>query len=104
MDAKEAMQHGFVSRILADREMMLKEALDLAVLISAKSPVATLGVKQFLNYSRDHSVDESLEHAITWNMGALQSDDLKIAAMGMIQKQVPVFPDLPTVEPHLKAK
>lgn len=102
MDAKEAFHHGFVSRILDDKGKMMEAAVELAKAIAAKSPVATLGVKHFLNYTRDHSVDESLDYAITWNMGMLQGEDMKIAAMSMMQKKTPVFPDLPQVEAKSK--
>merc|ERR1712217_92271 len=97
MNAKEAYHHGFVSRILQDHSSMMEAALELAVQIAGKSPVATLGVKQFLNYTRDHTVDESLDYAITWNMGMLQGGDLKTAAMSMLQKPTPAFPELPAV-------
>lgn len=46
-----------------------RAALELAQMIAAKSPVAVLGAKTFLNYTRDHTVDDSLDYAITWNQG-----------------------------------
>lgn len=63
--------------------------------IAAKSPVALLGIKEFLNYSRDHPVDESLNYAITWNMAMLQGTDMKAAAGALMMKQKATFPDLP---------
>jgi delta(3,5)-delta(2,4)-dienoyl-CoA isomerase len=44
---------------------MLASALDLAENIAQKSPVAVQGTKIQLNYSRDHSVDESLEYIVS---------------------------------------
>lgn len=75
----------------------MAEALSLAKTIASKSPVATLGIKEFLNYSRDHSVSDSLEYAITWNMGMLQGADLAMATASMVQKSVPEFDNLPSV-------
>lgn len=95
---EEALQHGFVSRLLETKEEMMAAALELAKQIAEKSPVAMLGVKELLNYSRDHSVDESLEYAITWNMGILQGKDLPIAGFATMQKKTPEFPDLPKVK------
>jgi hypothetical protein len=36
----------------------------MATLIATKSPVAVQGTKANLNYSRDHTVDESLEYVV----------------------------------------
>eukprot|EP00439_Symbiodinium_sp_Y106_P024927 s1828_g3.t1 len=85
MAAPEALQHGLVSHICATKETMLAQGLELAKTIAAKSPVATLGVKQFLNYARDHSVEDSLDYAITWNMSMLQGSDMALAAASMLQ-------------------
>ncbi|CAE7231608.1 Ech1 [Symbiodinium natans] len=101
MAATEAYQQGLVSRVCASKEAMMAEALDLAKAIAAKSPVATLGVKQFLNYARDHSVEESLEYAITWNMSMLQGADMALAAASMLQKSSPSFGNLPPARSKL---
>jgi len=93
--AQEALSFGFLSRVCETKEAMYEEALVLAKTIAGKSPVATLGAKTFLNYSRDHSVDESLEYAITWNQCMLQTRDMPTAAMALMSKQPAVFPDLP---------
>lgn len=37
-----------------------------AVVVVAKSPIATLGTKHLLNYSRDHTVDEGLQYTKVW--------------------------------------
>ena len=96
MLANEAFQHGLVSRSFQAKEAMMAEALSLAKTIASKSPVATLGIKEFLNYSRDHSVSDSLEYAITWNMGMLQGGDLAMATASMVQKSVPEYDNLPS--------
>lgn len=44
---------------------MINGALDLASHIAKMSPVAVSGTKHNLNYSRDHSVDESLEYMVS---------------------------------------
>lgn len=98
MLAKEAFQHGLVSRSFDTKETMLAEALSLAKAIASKSPIATLGIKEFLNYTRDHSVPESLEYAITWNMSMLQGADLATATASMVQKSVPEYENLPATK------
>ena len=98
MLAKEAFQHGLVSRSFDTKETMMAEALSLAKAIASKSPIATLGIKEFLNYTRDHSVPESLEYAITWNMSMLQGVDLATATASMMQKSVPEYENLPATK------
>lgn len=72
MSSEEARSAGLVSRVLDSKDLMMKEALELANTIAEKSPIATMGAKRFLNYSRDHSVEDSLDYALTWNMTMLQ--------------------------------
>jgi len=96
MVAAEALQHGFVSRVLANKEDMMKSATELAVQIASKSPVAMTGIKELLNYSRDHSVEDSLNFAITWNMAMIQGVDMKLAAAGFMSKKTPEFQNVST--------
>lgn len=53
------------SRISADRDSMVKDALDLAGQIAKKSPVAMAGIKHNLNFSRDHSAQQGLEYMVS---------------------------------------
>lgn len=43
----------------------MKAAFEMAVSIASKSPVAVQMTKRSLIYSRDHTVDESLEHIVS---------------------------------------
>ena len=96
-DAAEALRMGFVSRVVADggRDALVAEGLELCRTIAQKSPLATLGVKTFLNYSRDHTVQDSLEYALTWNQAAVQSDDMATAGAAKMMKAQADFPALP---------
>jgi len=93
--ADEAEKMGFVSRVCKSKDAAMEKALELAHSIASKSPVASLGIKTFLNYSRDHSVAESLDYAITWNMAMIQSIDMKKAAVSFLTGEEPDFDDLP---------
>lgn len=55
---------------------MMEEAMKLARLIASKSPVATRGIKQVLDYSREHTVREGLEYVAMWNASMLRSEDI----------------------------
>ena len=46
---------------------MMSAAIKMATTIASKSPIAVQGTKININYSRDHTVDESLEHMVSFN-------------------------------------
>ncbi|KZS03860.1 Delta-Delta-dienoyl-CoA isomerase [Daphnia magna] len=89
MFADEAAQAGLVSRVLSDKEIMLKVALEIASAIADKSPVAVQGSKHNLNYARDHSIEEGLNYMVIWNAAMLQSEDLRVAAMASMDRKGP---------------
>ena len=54
--AAEAEKLGLVSKVVdGGRDQVIREALELAKTIAAKSPVAVVGAKHLINHSRDHS-------------------------------------------------
>ncbi|KAL8280773.1 hypothetical protein RQP46_006777 [Phenoliferia psychrophenolica] len=67
--ALEAEKLGLVSRVVeGGRAEVLAAALETATIIASKSPIATLGTKHLLNYSKDHTVQEGLDYTSVWNM------------------------------------
>jgi enoyl-CoA hydratase/carnithine racemase len=70
------------------------EARSVAQQIAVNSPVAVVGTKVSLNYSRDHSTQEGLDHIRLWNATMLQSDDLKAAVMAQLSKKPAVYAKL----------
>jgi delta(3,5)-delta(2,4)-dienoyl-CoA isomerase len=59
----EALTLGLVSKVVpGGREGVLAAALETAKVIASKSPIATLGTKHLLNYSREHTVQEGLDY------------------------------------------
>lgn len=89
MYADEAKSCGLVSRVFPDKESMMTQALEIAGEIAGRSPVAVQGTKVNLLYSRDHSVPESLEYMVTWNMSMLQTQDLVKSAQAALEKKSP---------------
>ena len=75
-DASEAERIGLVNRCYASYETMIDEVSALAQNIARKSPLVIRGTKEMLNYSRDHSVEDSLRYVATWNGGTLSQDDV----------------------------
>ena len=92
--ADEALKCGFVNNIYDSQEEMLNAAHQLARSMAKHSPMAVNGVKEMLNYSRDHSVADSLNHMATWQGGMLQNQDILEAMTAAKEKRAPSFDDL----------
>ncbi len=45
-------------------------------------------------YSRDHSVEQSLEYQAAWNGGMLQTKDIPVAVQAAMEKSKPQFSKL----------
>lgn len=91
--AEEAMACGLVNRVFDSREALEAGVLELAQTIAAKSPLSIRGTKEILNYTRDHSVADGLEHIATWNAAMLVSQDIQAALMASMSRQTPDFRD-----------
>jgi delta(3,5)-delta(2,4)-dienoyl-CoA isomerase len=85
-DAAEAARIGFVSRTSP-----LDEAIQVCREIAKHSPVAVAGTKKSLNYSRDHTIAEGLEHVAMHNSLALLSDDLVASFTAAASRTQPEF-------------
>lgn len=96
-DASEAKEFGLVSRVVPDKDALMAQAMDLAKQIAAKSPTAMLGVKTMLNFTRDHSVEDSLNFGLTWNGAMIQTTDVKRAGQAFMTKKDPEFPDVGSI-------
>ncbi|KAJ9050402.1 hypothetical protein DSO57_1014625 [Entomophthora muscae] len=93
-DGKEALQFGLVSQIFDTQDGLMEAASKLAIEIAKKSPIAVLGTKHLLNYSRDHTVSEGLTYTATWNSVMLQTEDIPTAIEAMMSKSIPKFSKL----------
>lgn len=87
--AVEAAQQGFVSCLFDNQESLLNGSIKLAEKIASKSPVAIQGSKLSLIYSRDHTVQEGLDHIAMYNQTMLLSEDFINAAMSQATKSDP---------------
>lgn len=91
LGAAEAQQIGLVNRVFDSRAALYAGVQEIARQIAAKSPLSIRGSKEMLNYARDHSVADGLNHVATWNAAMLQSDDLMAAMVAGMSKQTPEF-------------
>jgi len=92
--ADEAKSCGLVSHVYEDQAAVRQAGIDMAALIATKSPMAVVGTKRNLVFSRDHTVKDGLEYVATWNAAALQSDDLTNAIKAQMRKKTPTFSKL----------
>jgi len=96
--AAEAAASGLVSRVIpGGRAEVVGAAIELAKQVAAHSPIAVIGTKRNLLFTRDHGVDGGLAYVAAWNMGAVQTDDVVSAVMASMRKETPtyaVFPKL----------
>jgi len=76
VDAAEAAKTGLVNRVFASSEALTAGVREIAASIAAKSPLATRGLKEVMNYSREHSIADGLNYVATWNAALLLSGDL----------------------------
>jgi delta(3,5)-delta(2,4)-dienoyl-CoA isomerase len=92
--SEEALRVGLVSGVYPDKTTAVAEGLKLASLIASKSPVAVLGTKEILNYSRDKTIADGLNYTAVWNAAMLQTEDVKDAMLSGLQKRTPKFAKL----------
>jgi len=92
--AEEALRVGLVSGVYPSKGETLAAGTKLAGLIASKSPVATMGTKEILNYSRDRPVEDGLRYTAVWNAAMVQTKDVKDAMLSGLQKRKPTFEKL----------
>jgi enoyl-CoA hydratase len=76
---------------------MLEAVHATASEIASKSPLAVWGSKEMINYARDHSVADGLDHIATWQTGMFQPADMLEAFTARAEKREPSHDDLPPV-------
>lgn len=92
--AAEADKFGLVNQVFETQEAMLDGVLQIASQIAAHSPLAVTGSKEMLNYSRDHSVDDSLKYMATWQSGMLCLEETMKIMQAKKQRKAPVLDPL----------
>lgn len=94
LSSSDAKELGLVSKILPNQEKCIAEALKLAREIAALSPTAIVGTKASLNFSRDHTIQQGLDHIRLWNSVHLQSEDVRVAVKAQMTKSKPTYSKL----------
>jgi enoyl-CoA hydratase len=97
--AVEAQQFGLVNKVYDDQESMLAGVMEIAAQIAANSPLAVTGCKEMLNYSRDHSVQDSLKYMATWQAGMFRPNDMMKTFQAKAMKTQAQYDDLLPIKP-----
>jgi len=90
-DSQEAQKIGLVSKILTDKETLMKGAQELANNLLQKSPLALWGIKNVIQYSRSHSVEDSLNYVAVWNSAMVLNNDVQESFLAKMEKRKPVY-------------
>ena len=72
----------------------MEGVMEVAKEIASKGPLAIAGSKESLNYGRDHTVEESLNHIALWNNAMGIGDEMSVAFKSKAEKKDPEFEDL----------
>ena len=91
VSGQEAEKIGLVNRSFPNQAAMMEAVEGLAKTIAAKSPLVIRGTKEIIKYTRDHSVEESLNYMVAWNASMLFSNDLMEAFQASMEKRAPKF-------------
>lgn len=92
--ADEAKAIGLVNQVYPDQQAMLNDVMAIAQQIAERSPLAVAGCKEMINYTRDHTVADSLNYIATWQAGMFRQTDIMKAFAAKAQKTVADYDDL----------
>ena len=85
--ADESLKYGLVNAVFDTPDAVIEQALAVAREIADKAPLAISGIKEVLNYNRDHTVEESLNYNALWNAAMDFSDDMMEAFKSKTEKR-----------------
>ena len=83
-----------VVRGLQTSDDTVERTVALAKTIAEKPPLAIVGTKEMLNYARDHTIADGLNHIATWQAGMFRTDDLARQLAANKAKTPAAFDDL----------
>jgi enoyl-CoA hydratase/carnithine racemase len=93
-DGIEAERIGLVSKLSKSQDDLIAVGLEICKNIVRNGPVAVQGTKVSLNFSRDHSVREGLEHVAMYNSAALMTSDLSASFIASTSGTTPEFSNM----------
>lgn len=96
MSAERAFEVGLVNQVFDDHESLVAGVLDIAARIALRSPLAIWGTKEMINFTRDHTVADSLKYMAGWQSGMFQPGDMLEEFAAKADKRDPSFEEIPS--------
>jgi len=90
-DANWCKEAHLFDEVYQDRQSLEMHVQQVASDIASNSPLTVQGTKRMINFSEDHTLEQSLEMVRVWNSAFLKSEDLREAVMSFLQKRKPQF-------------
>ncbi|WP_179401460.1 enoyl-CoA hydratase-related protein [Burkholderia guangdongensis] len=100
LSAERALTVGLVNAVLPDADALLRHAMDVAQAIASKSALAVSGCKASINFARDHSTAESLQHMALLQSAIFDTRDLAEAISAWQGKRPARFDPLSPLTPR----
>ncbi|TGY89691.1 enoyl-CoA hydratase [Marinicauda algicola] len=98
LSPERAERLGLVNGVFEDETALQQGVMALAGKIAAKAPLAVSGTKRSFLYARDHSVADSLEHAMTLQASLWNPADIMEAFTARSEKRQGEFEALAAVK------
>jgi len=95
ISAARAQEAGFVNEVFATHDALLDGVMEIAARIAKHSPLAVWGTKEMINYTRDHTVADSLRYMAGWQSGMFVGGDMMEEFTAKAEGRDPVFEELP---------
>ena len=98
LSAERAERIGLYNGVLETPEALAEHVTKIAEKIASKAPLTINGTKRSILYARDHSVADSLEHAMTLQASLWTPEDIMEAMGARAEKRDGVFKPLNPVK------
>ncbi len=98
LNPERAEKLGLYNGVLADPESLREHVDAVAEKIASKAPLTISGVKRSFLYARDHTISDSLEHAMTLQASLWSTDDITEAITARGEKREGNFAPLKPVK------
>ena len=89
-----ALKMGIVVEVAEDEKDLDAKVLSLAGKIAEMSPVVNWGIKRIINFSRENSINDSLDMIATMNSALIQGNEVESSVKAVLTKTKAIYPKL----------
>ncbi|WP_411816994.1 enoyl-CoA hydratase-related protein [Hyphococcus sp. DH-69] len=98
LPATKAKEIGLVNEVYETPEELLENVMKIAKRIAGHAPLAIAGCKKLINYSRDHTTEDTLDYIALWNAAMFRTEDIKESYISKSENREPQYDDLAPVK------